>query len=199
MCKIDACVKIDSGREAKNSIYTLFFALALVISIPSRAQEIGLVAYGVYYSVNPALHAGTSVQVLPDDGSAAVRCCAEISGSAKKSGAQIFDSLLDRQISAYALSLPQSIPTDSVGFGIVGPAQVVQHGTRPEVVLSNGMRLELSTCMSPEAAHYLGREVTGDKKLLFHMYQYFDFTFEPTCKNSDLASGALPTNVVPRR
>ncbi|WP_431822962.1 hypothetical protein [Burkholderia sp. F1] len=40
-----------------------------------------------------------------------------------------------------------------------------------------------------EGTHYLGRKV-GNRKLLVHLYEYFDGEFEPTCKDSDLQDGS---------
>ena len=168
---------------------TFFIALTLVFPVSSNGQQVDVVSYGVYYSVNPHLQAGTLLQILPDDDSKGnVLCCARILGAAEKSRFQLYDNLLDREVIAYMLRLPQSIPAETSGFGIVGSARFVRQGARPEAILGDGLRLAFYTCASMEGRHYLGRRV-GDKKLLFHMYQYFDIEFEPTCRAKDLEPG----------
>jgi len=166
----------------------LLIALTLVFPVSANGQQVGVVAGGVYYSVNPHLQAGTLLQILPADDTGMVRCCATISGPAEKSELQIYDNLLDRKVIAYALSLPQSIPVETTGFGIAGSARFVRQGERPEAILENGLRLTFSTCGSMEGRHYLGRRV-GNNQLLVHMYQHFDGEFEPTCKDTDLEAG----------
>jgi hypothetical protein len=167
---------------------TVFIALTLVFSVSSSGQQVGVVARGVYYSVNPHLQPGSRLQILPDDGTGLVLCCATISRSAAKGELQIYDNLRDRKIVAYTLSLPQSIPAQTMGFGIVGSARFVRQGAHPEAILDDGLRLTFSTCGSMEGLHYLGRRV-GDNKLLVHMYQYLDGEFEPTCRDKDLEAG----------
>ncbi|WP_175878677.1 hypothetical protein [Burkholderia sp. BCC0097] len=164
----------------------LLIAPALAVSVAAHAQQVGVVADGVYYTPNTHLAAGTSLQVLPDDDKGVARCCATVTGPAGKPGNQILDSLHDdRTIAAYALSLPKSIPADTRGFGVVGTAHFVRQGAHPEAVLDGGLPLAFSTCTSAEGTHYLGRKV-GANKLLVHLYQYFDGELEPTCKDRDL-------------
>ncbi|MDF3083260.1 hypothetical protein [Burkholderia sola] len=164
----------------------LLIAPALAVSIAAHAQQVGVVADGVYYTPNTHLAAGTSLQVLPDDDKGVARCCATVTGRAGKPGNQILDSLHDdRKIAAYALSLPKSVPADTRGFGVVGTARFVRQGAHPEAVLDGGLPLAFSTCTSVEGTHYLGRKV-GANTLLVHLYQYFDGELEPTCKDRDL-------------
>ncbi|WP_455777435.1 hypothetical protein, partial [Burkholderia stabilis] len=164
----------------------LLIVPALAVSIAAHAQQVGVVADGVYYTPNTHLAAGTSLQVLPDDDKGVARCCATITGPAAKPGNQILDSLHDdRTIAAYALSLPKSVPADTRGFGVAGTARFVRQGAHPQAVLDGGLQLAFSTCTSVEGTHYLGRKVDGNK-LLVHLYQYFDGEFEPTCKDRDL-------------
>ncbi|WP_419689781.1 hypothetical protein ACN22W_24875 [Burkholderia theae] len=164
----------------------LLIAPALAVSVAAHAQQVGVIADGVYYTPNTHLAAGTSLQVLPDDDKGIPRCCATITGPAGKPANQILDALHDdRTIAAYALSLPKSVAADTRGFGVVGTARFVRQGARPEAVLDGGLQLALSTCTSVEGTHYLGRKV-GANKLLVHLYQYFDGELEPTCKDRDL-------------
>ncbi|KWE56879.1 hypothetical protein WL77_29130 [Burkholderia ubonensis] len=171
------------------SLRTLLIASALACSIVSHAQQVGVVTHGVYYSPNPHLAAGTPLQILPDDDKGVARCCATITGPARKPSRQILDDLHDRTIVAYALTMPRSLPADTAGFGVVGPARFVRDGAHPEAVLDDDLRLAFSTCTSMEGTHYLGRKV-GSRKLLVHLYEYFDGEFEPTCKDSDLQDGS---------
>jgi hypothetical protein len=91
--------------------------------------------------------------------------------------------------SAYAsstslcLDRQQATLTRQSNLGLT--ARFVRQGARPEAILGDGLRLAFYTCASMEGRHYLGRRV-GDNKLLFHMYQYFDIEFEPTCRDEDL-------------
>ncbi|MBN3819622.1 hypothetical protein G3N57_24750 [Paraburkholderia sp. Se-20369] len=169
---------------------TFLFASALAVSVTSHAQQVGVVTDRVYYTPNPHLAAGTPLQILPDDGKGVARCCATIIGPARNPPRQVLDSLRDRTMAAYALTMPPSIPPDTSGFGVVGPARFVREGAHPEAVLDDNLRLAFSTCMSREGEHYLGRK-PGNRKLLVHLYLYFDAEFESNCKDSDLAdSGA---------
>ncbi|CAB3746341.1 hypothetical protein B7G54_25295 [Burkholderia puraquae] len=172
------------------SLRPLLTAAAFSVSIASYAQQVGVVAFGVYYTPNTHLAAGTSLQILPDDDKGIAHCCATITGPASKPANQIFDNLHDdrhegRAIAAYALSLPKSVPADTSGFGVAGDARFVRQGARPEAVLDGGLQLAFSTCTSAEGTHYLGRKVANGK-LLVHLYQYFDGDLEPTCKDRDL-------------
>ncbi|AXF25210.1 hypothetical protein CUJ89_26495 [Burkholderia pyrrocinia] len=164
----------------------LLISTALAVSLAAHAQQVGVVADGVYYTPNTHLAAGTSLQVLPDDDKGIAHCCATITGPASKPANQILDNLHDdRTIAAYALSLPKSVPADTRGFGVAGSARFVRQGARPEAVLDGGLQLAFSTCTSMEGTHYLGRKV-GANTLLVHLYQYFDGELEPTCKDRDL-------------
>ncbi|AFQ51017.1 hypothetical protein [Burkholderia cepacia] len=154
--------------------------------VAARAQQVGVVAGGVYYTPNTHLAPGTSLQILPDDDQGVARCCAMITGPAAKPRDQILDALHDdRTIAAYALSVPKSIPADTSGFGVTGDARFVRQGVHPEAVLDGGLPLAFSTCTSIEGTHYLGRKV-GSNKLLVHLYRYFDGEFESNCKDRDL-------------
>ncbi|RQQ10204.1 hypothetical protein DF107_08120 [Burkholderia stagnalis] len=167
---------------------TFLIASALAVSVTSHAQQVGVVTGGVYYTPNPHLAAGTPLQILPDDGTGVARCCATIKGPARKPPRQVFDSLRDRTMAAYALTMPPSIPADASGFGVVGPARFGRAGAHPEAVLDDDLRLAFSTCTSTEGVHYLARK-PGSRKLLVHLYLYFDGEFEPNCKDSDLDGG----------
>ncbi len=158
----------------------------LTAPVASRAQQVGVVADGVYYTPNTHLPAGASLQILPDDGKGIAHCCATITGPAAKPGNQILDALHDdRPIAAYALSLPKSVPADTTGFGVAGTARFVRQGAHPQAMLDGGLPLAFATCTSTEGTHYLGRKV-GSNTLLVHLYQYFDGELESTCRDADL-------------
>ncbi|MXN74002.1 hypothetical protein GR157_04515 [Burkholderia sp. 4701] len=167
---------------------TFLIASALAVSVTSHAQQVGVVTGGVYYTPNTHLAAGTPLQILPDDDKGVARCCATIKGPAGKPARQVLDSLRDRTMAAYALTMPPSIPADTSGFGVVGPAHFVRAGAHPEAVLDDNLRLAFSTCTSMEGEHYLGRK-PDTRKLLVHLYLYFDGEFESNCKASDLSDG----------
>lgn len=163
----------------------LFATAVFLFSSFSHAQQIGVVENGVYYSVNPRLPKGTLVQVLTNDDKGVIRCCGEIAGLAKQPDRQVSDSLHDRSVTAYALTLSGSLSSETSGFGIAGYVHILRRGARPQATLDDGLRLDFSICTSTEGTHYLGRRV-GDNKLLVHLYEYFDGDLEPTCKKGQL-------------
>jgi hypothetical protein len=167
--------------------HALFPTLALLLSSFSHAQQVGIVKNGIYYSLNPRLPNGTLVQVLTDDDKGLIRCCGEIAGPAKRPDdeVQVLDSLHDRSVMAYTLTLSGSLLPETSGFGIAGYVHMVRQGQRPQAVLDDGLQLNLSICTSAEGWHYLGRRV-GDNKLLVHLYKYFDGDLEPTCRRGEL-------------
>ncbi len=163
---------------------TALTALAL-LPLAARAQQVGIVDNGVYYSLNPHLPAGTNVQVLPDDDTGVIQCCGKISGPAAHADRQISDSLRDRHVTAYTLTLAAPLSADTSGFGIAGQARMIRQGKHPQALLDDGTHLNLSSCTSMEGVHYLGRRA-GDDKLLVHLYAYFDGDLEASCKDSEL-------------
>lgn len=145
-----------------------------------------MVADGVYYTPDTHLAAGTSLQILPDDGKGIAHCCATITGPASKPGNQILDALHDdRTIAAYALSLPKSVPADTTGFGVAGDARFVHQGAHPQAMLDGGLPLAFSIRTPTEGVHYFGSKA-GSNTLLVHLYQYFDGELESTCRDADL-------------
>lgn len=177
---------MTAAQHTARLALTLSFALAA--SAPLHAQQVGALVDGVYYTVNPHLAAGTRLQILPDDGRGVPQCCAVVTGPARHAPTQVLDSLHDRTVTAYAVTLPHSVPADTNGFGIAGNATFGRRGAHPEATLDDGLRLAFATCTSSEGEHYLGRKV-GDGKLLVHLYQYIDADLEGNCRDADLADG----------
>lgn len=164
-------------------------ALCLVVSLASTAlahgQQVGFISFGVYYSVNPKLSNGTTLQIVPDVAHPAVQCCAIISGHAP-ANLNVSDDLHDRAVTAYAITLPANFDKDVSGFGVTGEAHFAQVGKTADATLEGGLKVRLSTCTSGEGVHYLGKRI-GDGKTLVHLSEHVDADFEPTCRDADLA------------
>lgn len=167
-------------------------AVILVVSLASaalaHAQQVGFVSNGVYYSVNPQLANGTTLQIVPDVEHPAVQCCATISARAH-ANLNVSEDLRDRAVTAYAIKLPPTLDKDVSGFGVIGEAHFTHVARTADATLEGGLKVRLSTCTSSESVHYLGKRI-GDGKTLVHLSQHFDADFEPNCSDTDLAPPA---------
>ncbi|HEV3426759.1 MAG TPA: hypothetical protein VG320_02650 [Paraburkholderia sp.] len=166
-------------------LHALLFVVSLAVAAFANAQQVGFVSNGVYYSVNPQLADGATLQIVPDVAHPAVQCCATISGRAR-ANPMVSDELRDRAVTAYTIKLPPALDKDVSGFGVIGEAHFAHVGaTSSDATLAGGLKVRLSTCTSSEGVHYLGKRV-GDDKTLVHLSQHFDADFEPTCSDADL-------------
>ncbi|NIE66975.1 hypothetical protein [Burkholderia sp. Ax-1719] len=169
-------------------IRALILLVALATAALAHAQQVGFISNGVYYSVNPQLANGTTLQIVPDVDHPAVQCCATISGRAH-ANPNVFDDLRDRAVTAYAIKLPPALDKDVSGFGVTGEAHFAHVGKTADATLEGGLMVRLATCTSGEGVHYLGKRI-GDGKTLVHLSQHFDADFEPTCSDADLEPSA---------
>lgn len=170
------------------ALRALFLVVSLGLAALAHAQQVGFISNGVYYSVNPQLPKGTTLQVVPDVEHPAVQCCATISGRAP-GNANVSDNLHDRAVTAYAIELPSTLDKDASGFGVIGDARFANVGRNVDATLAGGLKVRLSTCTSSESVHYLGKRI-GDGKTLVHLSQHFDADFEPSCRDADLEPAA---------
>lgn len=152
------------------------------LSCQAFAQQVGVVNGEIYYTANADLNNGDVLQLV-DWNDDSLHCCATIIGKKLKNNSpNIFDSLRDKDIIEYSISVPKKAPKYIDGFGVVGNAKLKRGNQDVSAVLDHGLEIRLSGCTSMEGIHYIGRRADSGK-ILVHFYKNMDVDFESTCKN----------------